>query len=476
MLDSAMMLTVLSNYRKPATVLLTLVLSMSASIAAQAQDLWDLYQVAQRKNSNWAGQQYDYLANQQNENLALSELLPQVGLQGKVQYDHFDPTHDTGNPLTTPTNPNNPPSSAIQFSSAADSVMQQLGVGLRQPLFRLDRWKNYEKAKIASGINDIQLLQQHQAFTEQLIKSYLAVLQAQAMTESLNAEYTALKAQDNMMQARLAQGVVARVDTEETRASLENVRALLANNDVAILNAKQQLSLLTGQPIEQLDTLKQPFHTDLVTANSIDDWLAKAQSNNLDIQLTQANVLLAKKQQQLLHANRYPQLDLVGNVGYQKKDTEDDDAISSMSNGTNYSVGIELNVPLYTGGRINRSEQQAAYQTDAAIQRAAFAQHTVITQTSQAYLNLMAQKATIAARHTAVEANAKVEQASKVGYDLGVRSMVDTLLAQRQYYAAKRDLITAYFNYLTAYVDLQKATGNLSNETVKAIDNLLQPS
>ena len=52
--------------------------------------------------------------------------------------------------------------------------------------------------------------------------------------------------------------------------------------------------------------------------------------------------------------------------------------------------------------------------------------------------------------------------------------MVDNLLAQRQYYSAKRELITAYFNYLNAYVDLQKATGNLNEKTVQVVDNQLQ--
>ena len=96
-----------------------------------------------------------------------------------------------------------------------------------------------------------------------------------------------------------------------------------------------------------------------------------------------------------------------------------------------------------------------------------------MTQTSQAYLNLIAQRATIKAQQVAVEANRRVAQASKTGYDLGVRSMVDTLLAERQYHAAKRDLINAYFDYLNAYIDLQKAAGNLTDETVKVLDNQL---
>ncbi|WP_290000184.1 TolC family protein [Faucicola atlantae] len=65
---------------------------------------------------------------------------------------------------------------------------------------------------------------------------------------------------------------------------------------------------------------------------------------------------------------------------------------------------------------------------------------------------------------------------SQTGYDLGMRSMVDTLLAQRQYYAARRDWLNAHFDYLVAYVDLQKATGRLGDDTVKTLDNLLQAS
>lgn len=435
--------------RYNALAMLGIIASLNSTV--QAQDLWRLYQSAQQQNSNWSAQQYDYLANRQNEALAHSDLLPQVGLQGKLQYDYFKPSEHDGDGTTT----------------------AQLGVGVRQPLFRLDRWKNYEKAAIASGIQGIQLLEQRQDLTEQVIKAYLGVLRAQAMTESLNAEYVALKAQDDMMQARLAQGVVARVDTEETRAALENVRALLANNDVAILTATQQLSLLTGQAINEVDQLKQPMTAELVAPKSIDTWLAQAQSHNLSIQLAQANVLLAKKQQEITHVNRYPQLDLVGNLGYQKQVSDNDNPAASLASGINYGIGVELSLPLYTGGRIDSAATQAAYQTEAAINRAGFAQRAAMTQTSQAYLNLMAQKATINARQVAVEANAKVAQASKAGYDLGMRSMVDRLLAERQYHAARRDLITAYFEYLSAYVDLQKATGNLGDNTVQVIDRLL---
>lgn len=436
---------------KKISLLKLLPLSMLLTLQnAHAKDLWTLYQTAQRNNGNWSAQQYDFLASQKNEDLAYGELLPQAGLQGSVKHNHFYPDDNR----------------LPDASNTASTV----GVGLRQALFRADTWANYEKAKIASEASKIQLLQQHQQFTEQLIKAYLGVLRAQAMTESLNAEYTALNAQNTMMQARLQQGVVARVDTEETRARLESVKALLANNEVTIMNAKQQLALLTGQNIGEVDALKMPPNLNLVTAKSIETWLQQAQNQNLELQLAQTQVALARKQQAVLNANRYPRVDLVGNVGWQHNSNEQ----QKISSGTNYGFGVEVDFPFLTGGRTRAALEQGTLQTQAAISRLEFVQQNAMTQTSQAYLNVMAQKATIAAQETAVSANAKVAEASQTGYDLGVRSMVDTLLAQRQYYAARRDLSNAYFDYLEAYVNLQKATGNLDEDTVKVIDNQLR--
>lgn len=418
--------------------------------SANAKDLYNLYQSAQRTNGNWAGQQYDYLANQKNEKLAKGDLFPQVGLQGSIKHDTFYPKDDNTPDISTTTS--------------------QVGVGMRQALFRADKWATYEKAKIASQLNDLQLLQQHQQFTEQVIKAYLGALQAEAMTESLTAEYTALKAQDDMMQAKLQQGVVARVDTEEAKARLASVQASRYNNEVAIMNAKQQLALLTGQNVEKLDKLKKPFNYDLVSANSINDWLAQAQNHSLELQLAQTQVALAKKQEAMLKANIYPKVDLVGSVVWQDYNNK----LPTRQSGTDYSIGVEVDFPLFTGGRTTTALEQGALQTQASLSRLGFAQQNALNQTTQAYLNVLAQRATIVAQQSAVNANAKVAEASQTGYSLGMRSMVDNLLAQRQYYSAKRELITAYFNYLNAYVDLQKATGNLNEKTVQVVDNQLQ--
>lgn len=434
----------MANFFKQCGFLLILGISQNAF----CQDLAELYQSAQQNNQYWLAQQFDYLGKSIDKTLAFGDLLPQVGLQGNVKYTHFEPQHQAD----------------------SQSRISQLGIGLRQALWRSDKVQTLAKANFAQDIHDITLLKQRQQLAEQVVKAYLAVLKAQAMTESLQVEYTALQAQHDMMQARLAQGVVAKVDTEETYARLQSVYALIANNDVAILTAKQQLALLTGEMVEHIRPLKSDLNTDLVAPKSLQQYLEIAKTDNLDLQLAQTQVNLARANQNYLKSHLYPKVDFVADIGWQENSHHHFNA----SNGVNYGVGVELQLPLYTGGRTLKGLEQGAYQTESTISQLTFTYQQVMTKTSQAYLNVMAQKTTITAQQTAVKANAQVANASQTGYDLGVRSMVDSLLAQRQYHNAKRELINAYFDYLNAYVDLQVATGQLNDKTIQKINALLE--
>ncbi|WP_353891947.1 TolC family protein [Faucicola atlantae] len=73
-------------------------------------------------------------------------------------------------------------------------------------------------------------------------------------------------------------------------------------------------------------------------------------------------------------------------------------------------LALSLTVPLYTGGRTRLAVQQGALQAQAAQHRLAFVYQQAMTQTSQAYLNLMASQATLDAQAAAVTANAKVAE------------------------------------------------------------------
>ena len=76
--------------------------------------------------------------------------------------------------------------------------------------------------------------------------------------------------------------------------------------------------------------------------------------------------------------------------------------------GNNYSFGVEVDFRVYTGGRTRAGVEQGNLQAQAAKVASPMCTKPAMTQTSQAYLNLVAQRATIKAQQTAVDANRRV--------------------------------------------------------------------
>ena len=64
-------------------------------------------------------------------------------------------------------------------------------------------------------------------------------------------------------------------------------------------------------------------------------------------------------------------------------------------------------------------------------------------------------------------------EATKVGYEVGTRNIVDLLQAEKNLYSAERNLSNAKYDYLITTLRLHLAAGTLSPENLIEINNLL---
>jgi outer membrane protein len=60
-----------------------------------------------------------------------------------------------------------------------------------------------------------------------------------------------------------------------------------------------------------------------------------------------------------------------------------------------------------------------------------------------------------------------------LGYEVGIRTSVDVLNAQQQYFSANRDLLQARYNYLVNIIRLKTASGIVSEADLQDIDQQL---
>ena len=135
---------------------------------------------------------------------------------------------------------------------------------------------------------------------------------------------------------------------------------------------------------------------------------------------------------------------------------------------------MELQWSLYAGGRTNNAISQATYQSDAAREQVSAVERQLVAQARTAYLNASADSYRTSARLQAVKSNEAALAATKAGYDVGTRNIVDVLLAERNLYAARRDHANAKYDYLINTLKLRAASGQLAVKDIQELNGWMQ--
>ncbi len=431
-----------------------------ATTNAWSMDLVQTYQLAQQQDPDWQATFDQYLADQQQEKLVRGALLPVVGLSASIKRNRFDPDEPQNNQFMG------------QSISASSSTTKQAGISLRQPLFRMDLWQQYNQAKVANNLNDSRYLSSQQTFTLKVAEAYFDVLRAQSLIKTLDAEEKALQRQMIMMQARLKEGVVARTDVSETVAQYQNAVANRIAGENQIINAQENLAVILGQSIPPLAPLANDFDAAPPVPNEVESWVALAREKSPQLAQARFQYQIAEENRKIQQSGYYPQLDLVAQTGLNKQTP----TTLFNNNGQNSTVGLELNLPLYRGGRTKTAVTQAAYQASAARNQVDLAERQVSAAVRSAFINLNTDRARIKARKNAMQSSELVAQASQASYDLGLRTIVDVLLAQRNAFAAQQDYMNARYDYVINVLRLKQAAGQLDEQALAEINQWLVES
>ena len=140
---------------------------------------------------------------------------------------------------------------------------------------------------------------------------------------------------------------------------------------------------------------------------------------------------------------------------------------------TGASVGVQINLPLYTGGSIQNRIKETLVLEERSRNDLEAARRAVIQTTRQAYYTLQSGAAQVKALEAAEASSQLALEATQLGYRVGIRVNVDVLNAQSQLYQTKRDLARARYDVLLGTLRLRQAAGRLTPSDILAIDRLL---
>ena len=132
-----------------------------------------------------------------------------------------------------------------------------------------------------------------------------------------------------------------------------------------------------------------------------------------------------------------------------------------------------MQIPLYQGGATSSRIRQAALNKQKAQDDVEIARRQTALETQRAYLNLNTSIAQVKAYEQALISSQSQVDSTKLGYEVGVRTSVDVLNAQQQFFSAKRDLLQSRYNYLVNIIRLKAASGVVAEADLTDINQQL---
>ncbi len=454
--------------RRPLVLALALALLPAA---AHAEDLLQTYELARAGDPQLSAAESGRLATREGAVQARAALLPQINGTASVQRSRsngssantqFD--EDTGNP--------------VQFTvdRESKSTTRNLDLNVRQMVYDRSNFTRLQSQNALSRASDFQLESAGDSLVTRTSQAYFNVLVAIETLAAAEAQERALKKQFDFADKRLEVGLAPITDVHEARARYDSARAnsIVVRN--ALEDAYQSLIEITGQPVRNLKGLPQDFQPALPSEQGSENWVNSAVENNPALMAKQFQVQSSEANVQTARAGHWPTLYVNGGYGDQRSwgdNTFRGITLPSDSENRGPSIGITLNVPIFSGGAVQSQVRQAIAQRDVAADELEQQKRALVRNTRNAYQTLVAGISEVEARRLAVFSARSAYDASQVGLEVGTRTVLDVLTNQQTLFNAEREYALARYNFLQNRLLLEQAAGTLDIADVQDINRLL---
>lgn len=438
-----------------ASITITLLLVTQVQADEKTYSLIDIYQQALAHDPT--------LASALSANKAAQEIIE----QGKALYRPTVTFNADANKYSTDIRyigRNLPPSSS-------NYETYKYGVDVRQPIYRKQNLVQMDQTLIQVSQADKQLHQTKQQLILRVTQAYFDVLIAQDKIDLIASQKLAILSQLEQAKANFEVGTATITDVNESQARYDLVVAQEIANFNELQVAKRAIQALTGKIPERLATVKADIKTSQLE-QPMDKWLEVAVINNLNVQIQKDAARFAEQEVQRLNAAHLPTLDAVASY----TDSYANGSPSAFGSGNELetaTIGLQLQIPIYQGGAISSRVRQAVLNYQKAQEDVEVARTTAELETQRSYLNLSTSIAQAKAYEQALVSSQSQVDSTKLGYEVGVRTSVDVLNAEQQYFLAKRDLLQSRYNYLMSIIRLKAASGIVAEADLEDINRQL---
>ncbi|MTH45713.1 TolC family outer membrane protein [Intestinirhabdus alba] len=347
---------------------------------------------------------------------------------------------------------------------AAGVTRHNYSLNLSQPIFDVAKYATWKRAEAMADQGQINYMLAQQQLISDVSESWFSVAYAALALKNAQRTSSAFRQQLRQAQRGLELGEQTRLEVDEAQANYDNatVEVIIAESDLN--NARIRFTKLTGLsgdlvPLNIMECFVPPPLPDLKKV--------KAQSNrhNLNVQLASFTLNQSRADVIASTGNHLPVITLQASYGNNwsrgQNENDFDTLFGTTSKTRNTNIGINVSVPIFAGGGHIAQSIEAAHRQEQSRQLLLDAQRKALEEAERAWYSIMAGDAKIRAYQKSISSAKKRLESTRYGKEMGQRTVLDMLNAESDYYKSLKEIAKARYDYITANIQLAKATGEL---------------
>lgn len=422
---------------------------------ADAMSFAEAWDAARQYDAQYRAAGHELASAQQLVPIARAALLPQVALNVN--------SSDVVGSREFPNSLNQQVRTRLEYSAPQSSLTMRLPIFNREAHSRLGQAQ--AQTEVAESVYRIRGLD----LIDRLASAYMQVLLTEEARQLAQAQVTAQSAQLAQLQQRFQRGEGTKVETAQSQATLNLLRVRVTEADDQRELALRQLRRITGTTAPGLSQLPPDYRPQPLVPEGLVAWLDLAVRQSPSLQAREQSLLVARMNVQRNRAGHYPRLDLVASASRSQNEST-----SSLNQTTQLrSLGLQLNVPLFSGGGVEASVKQALADQARVEEEIRIERESLEVEVQRHYLTVTTGQSRMDAYRNLAEAAELSLQGTGRALEAGLATGNDVADALARVFAARRDLAQSRIEFLLARTRLMIQVGTPMAEVAADADRAL---
>lgn len=441
--------------------------------AAAGKNLLGVYQDALRYDTQIQQAKATLKAAREADPEAWSALLPQIS-------GSYSLTRSRQNTATQFFLPGSQGTTPFAETSRQDINSHGYQLNLQETLFSWANIATIAEAHKQVAEADATYRAAQQNLVQRVATAYFNVLSAKDVLDVNKASLAALTRALLQAKKQFQVGLIAITAVEETQAAHDAAAAAVIAGERNLSSAVDQLHEITEQYYSSLAApgagmpLRAPHPADPSR------WVDASMNQNPTLLASRLAADVAREKVRIAFGGHLPVISLVGSRSDQTEHIDDNFSFNNVPGHhsypdslTNEQIGLQVTVPIFSGGLVQSQVHQAQYQWIAAKDQMRTVSRQTQYQARNAYNGVVSGVAQVRALKQGVKSARVALNATEAGLRIGTRTEVDVLQERQNLVQAETNYAQARYAYILDIVNLQLAAGTLNVHTLEQLNQWL---